>query len=73
MLAPHYAEPVERRVIAATVLREGRDMRSAALAALAPGEPFELLDLIGDAAWGVARNHGLVGYLPAAHLARPAE
>ncbi len=58
-----------RRVAATVALRSARDPASAVLATLDAGEPFEVLDLIGDAAWGIAPAHGLVGYLPAASLA----
>lgn len=69
VFAPHYAEAVPRRLAGPATLRQGRDTGSAALAALADGEPFELLDVIGGDAWGIAPRSGLVGYLPAAALA----
>ncbi|WP_347275089.1 SH3 domain-containing protein [Sphingomonas sp. HITSZ_GF] len=39
---------------------------------LKQGEIFEVLELAGDHAWGVAPAHQLVGYLPASVLERPA-
>ena len=69
VFAPHYAASVERSVASSTVLRSGRDPESEILATLAPGERFELLDLIGDSAWGRAANQDLVGYVPLAALA----
>lgn len=69
VFAPHYAASVERSVASSTVLRSGRDPASEALATLAAGERFELLDLIGDSAWGRAANRDLVGYVPLAALA----
>jgi len=56
-------------VASAAVLRSARDPQSEPLVTLAPGERFELLDLIGDTAWGRAANHDLVGYVPLAALA----
>lgn len=69
VFAPHYAAAVERSIGSGTVLRSGRDPGSESLATLSAGEPFELLDLIGDTAWGRAANHDLVGYVPLAALA----
>ena len=69
VFAPHYAASVDRSVASSTVLRSGRDPGSEALATLAAGERFELLDLIGDSGWGRAANHDLVGYVPLAALA----
>jgi hypothetical protein len=69
IFAPHYAEAVPRRLAAATTLRAGRDPSSETLATLADRDPFDLLDVIGDDAWGVAPGRGLVGYIPAATLA----
>ncbi|SFP39615.1 hypothetical protein SAMN04488241_101364 [Sphingomonas rubra] len=69
VFAPHYAQAVSRRLREPTTLREARDPASPALVTLDAGASFELLDLIGDDAWGVAPTAGLVGYLPAATLA----
>lgn len=69
VFAPHYAEAVERRLAAPATLRADRAPGSEALAELAAGEAFELLDVTGDAAWGVSPERGLVGYLPAAVVA----
>lgn len=68
VFAPHYAEAVEQRLASEASLRLARDSESEVLATVGAGERFELLDLIGDAAWGIAPEHGLVGYLPAAAL-----
>jgi len=72
VFAPHYAAAVERRIAAETVLRAARPVDSEALATLGAGEPFELLDVTGGDAWGIATAHGLVGYLDAALLENPA-
>jgi hypothetical protein len=58
-----------RRVAATVDLRTDRDPGSTVLVTLEAGETFEVLDLIGDAAWGIAPAHTLVGYLPLASLA----
>lgn len=68
VFAPHYAAPLLRRVIADTSLRATRAVDSAELVSLVTGEPFELLDLTGETAWGVAPGSGRVGYLDAAAL-----
>ncbi len=65
IFAPHYAAPLLRRVTAATALRETRAADSAVLTMLAVGEPFELLDVTGETGWGIAPQHGLVGYIDA--------
>ncbi len=69
VFAPHYAAPMPRRIAVAAELRTERDAGSPVLATLAAGDVFEVLDLIGEAAWGVAPAVALVGYIPAAHLA----
>ncbi len=50
------------------LLREGRTADSTAIATLKAGESFELLDVTSGVAWGIASEHGLVGYLDAASL-----
>lgn len=65
VFAPHYAAPMSVRVLQATILREGRAVDSADIVTLAAGETFDLLDLTGGVAWGVAVAHGLVGYVDA--------
>ena len=69
VFAPHYVAAVEREVASAATLRSGRDAESEALALLTPGDRFELLDQVGDTAWGRAPTHDLVGYVPLAVLA----
>lgn len=70
VFAPHYAQSIERRVAASTVLRIGREEGSEPVAELAAGDAFELLDVTGDSAWGIAPTQGLVGYLPIASLTK---
>ncbi|MBW8783128.1 MAG: SH3 domain-containing protein [Novosphingobium sp.] len=66
---PHYAAPMERRIGAggAALLVAGRD-GAEALATLAPGSRFAVLDLAGGWAWGqvtgsAAGDDGFVGYV----------
>ena len=72
IFAPHYAAPVPRVVARVTALREARDPASPTLAMLDAGGAFELLDILGDDAWGIAAtgiDGSLVGYLDVAALA----
>lgn len=62
---PHYAVPMERRVVAggANLLEAGHagaELREA----LAGGTLFNVLDMTGDWAWGQVGEDGFVGYLP---------
>lgn len=68
VFAPHYAAPMPRIVTASTALRAGAATDTEMLATLATGDIFEVLELAGDHAWGVAPGTGLVGYLDAAML-----
>ena len=65
VFAPHYAAPLDRVLTRPADLRSARATDSASLIALAAGDAFELLDVTGDTAWGVAPASGLVGYLDA--------
>jgi hypothetical protein len=68
VFAPHYAAPMPRRIaVQASLLATGAD-ESAVLEMLRPGEIFEVLDLAGGKAWGIAVAHTLVGYIDAAAL-----
>jgi hypothetical protein len=69
VFAPHYAAPLPRTLARAAGLRFGPAVGTEALAALDAGEQFELLELAGGTAWGVAPARGLVGYLDADALA----
>jgi hypothetical protein len=68
VFAPHYAAPLPRQVVTATELRAERATDAPRLAALAAGDLFEMLDVTGGSAWGVASASGLVGYVDAAAL-----
>jgi hypothetical protein len=69
VFAPHYAAPLVRTVACATPLRVGLGTTADMLAEIAAGEPFEVLELTHDCAWGVAPVQGLVGYISAKALA----
>jgi hypothetical protein len=70
IFAPHYAAPMPRTLDRDAVLRSGAPAEAEPMATLAAGETFEVLELSGDHAWGVAPAHGLVGYIDAATLAQ---
>lgn len=54
-----------RLVARAVELRAGPTSESEVLAELSAGETFEVLELAGINAWGVAAAPGLVGYIEA--------
>ncbi|MEP9360872.1 SH3 domain-containing protein [Sphingomonas sp. KR3-1] len=61
------------RIIASAVsLHAGPKPDSDVLTQLSGGDTFEVLELAGDHAWGVAPGQKLVGYVPASVLERPA-
>lgn len=68
MFAPHYAAPLLRTVASEAALHAGRDPASEVLATLRAGSQFEMLELAGGLAWGIAAGAGLVGYLDASKL-----
>ncbi len=68
VFAPHYAAPMPRRVMTQAALLASAEENAAILAMLRPGEIFEVLDLAGGNAWGIAVSHNLVGYVAAAAL-----
>jgi hypothetical protein len=51
-----------------TALRAASPRDSEILAQLSAGDIFEILELAGGNAWGVARPAGLVGYIDAGTL-----
>lgn len=68
VFAPHYAAPMPRRIaITASLMASDAD-DAVTLYVLRPGEIFEVLDLAGGKAWGIAVAHNLVGYIDAAAL-----
>ena len=68
VFAPHYAAPMPREIRDAAALRAGPSRDAEVLATLRPGEMFEVLELAGINAWGVAPGIGLVGYIEATSL-----
>lgn len=71
VFAPHYAAPMPRMLAEAAELRLSAAPDSEVLAQLAAGDAFEVLELAGSHAWGVAPGPGLVGYIAASALADP--
>lgn len=69
LFAPHYAEAVSRTIGASGATLHAGAAESEALAELAPGEEFALLDITGDWAWGYRPGDHLVGYVRAEALA----
>lgn len=67
VFAPHYAAAmacVATRAVTVFVARDGGER----LAELAVGGRFEVLELAGDHAWGIATAAKLVGYVDRAAL-----
>lgn len=69
VFAPHYAAPLRRTVARDTGLRDVRAGDGAVIVPLASGTAFDLLDLTGGVAWGIAVDAGLVGYVDADDVA----
>lgn len=66
VFAPHYAAPMPRLVAADTALRTTKSRDSEVMAQLKAGDVFEILELSGGNAWGMAPGVGLAGYIDAA-------
>lgn len=65
MFAPHYAEPMPMRCSAPkAMIRKQGGKNHEAVSELLHGEDFQLLDVVGDWAWGYCEHDGYVGYLP---------
>lgn len=67
IFAPHYAAPMLRTLARAAALTQGKS--GPVVADLVAGQSFEVLEVSGDHAWGVAQPAALVGYVPLAALA----
>ena len=63
MIASHYAEPLERRIAAATELRSAPSDEAETIRQLEPGDPFAMLDDTLGWAWGYAGKNHRVGYV----------
>ena len=68
VFVPHYSVPVERRLESAAQLHADPREDSDHLGAVAAGDAFFLLDIIGDWAWGYRNSDHMVGYVKAAQL-----
>ena len=71
VFAPHYAAPMPRKLTASTDLRAAAAAGSDVIARLKAGDVFEVLELAGGNAWGIAPSAGLVGYVPATAVGEP--
>ena len=69
VFAPRYAEPLSTRLTGTVALHQGRESGSAVLATLDSGDAFDLLDVSGGVAWGIATGRNLVGYIDAGAIA----
>lgn len=63
MIASHYAEPIERKIVTRTDLRAAPDDDGEILRQLEPGEIFQLLDDSVGWAWGYSGKDRRVGYV----------
>jgi hypothetical protein len=68
VIASHYAEPVERRLIASAALRDAPSLDAALMRDLHPGDLFLMLDDSLGWAWGYAGEERRVGYVPSGVL-----
>jgi hypothetical protein len=64
VIASHYAEPLDRVLARPATLRAGPSEDAEALAELAAGDPFAMLDNGLGWAWGYAGTDRIVGYVP---------
>ena len=69
VFAPHYVAHIACRITRPTALRSAKASDSDVVAPLAAGDAFELLDITGGVAWGIAGAERLVGYVDAAAIA----
>ena len=72
VFAPHYAVAMPTIVSSPSPLRLERDAASEVVASLQPGDLFEVLEIAGVSAWGMAVGVGLVGYIDRTVLELPA-
>ncbi|WP_332787165.1 SH3 domain-containing protein [Sphingomonas sp. GB1N7] len=68
VFAPHYAAPMAVELGQPVALREAADANSPIIVEIAAGEVFEVFELAGSNAWGIACDSGLVGYIDAAAI-----
>ncbi len=63
VIASHYAEPIDKRVVANVPLRQDASEDSEELAVMEPDDPFSLLDDTLGWSWGYAGCDRIVGYV----------
>jgi hypothetical protein len=63
VFAPHYAAPLQCIASRTVTLQSTREAASESLGTVAAGDRFEVLELAGNNAWGVAPAIRLVGYV----------
>jgi hypothetical protein len=68
VIASHYAEPLDRRIGATTVLRAEPSDDGERIRELNPGDAFALLDDSLGWAWGYAGDDRIVGYVKSGDL-----
>ncbi len=68
VIASHYAEPLVRRILATTDLRNAASVDSEVLGTLNANDQFRMLDSSLGWAWGYAPD-GRVGYIAATAVA----
>lgn len=67
--APHYSSAVQYRGLAArTPVRAEPRQQASLTTELLLGEPFAVLELAGEWAWGWCGRDGYVGYVPSSHI-----
>ena len=72
MIASHYAEPLDRVIVAAASLRSAPSADDAdVIRELRPGEAFAMLDNSLGWAWGYAGADGRVGYVTSEAVGAP--
>lgn len=68
VFAPHYAAPMLVKLVSDVGLRSAASPGADVIGALMAGEMFEVLELAGTNAWGVAPARGQVGYIAASAI-----
>lgn len=68
VFAPHYAAALPCVVTRTVTLHAESSPSSEPLAELAPGESFEVLEVLREVAWGVSPDRRLAGYVDRAAL-----
>ena len=71
MIASHYAEPLDRVIVAAATLRSAPADDADVIGELQPGEAFAMLDNSLGWAWGYAGADGRVGYVTSDAVGAP--